>query len=280
MKVLSESVISSLLRDLSLPELKAYQTTLVNSLLEFKQDHSIIPPRIVTQTPVGATHLFMASTGETVGMKALTGSKAGFKGVTAIVDKYDGYPIGILNAATLTAFRTALCSTLGLVKTFPPESTTESLGDLICFGVGDQGLWHVRLALALYSGKFENVFIVNRSLDKAEKIIKDDFSVEFPNVKFQALAGEDSASIKKSFVNVSVAFTCVPSTKPTIVKSYIDSNVRDKVYIGAIGSYKPHMIEVDGDLTKEYILKNGGKVIVDSVEHCMDEAGEFLQTAS
>ncbi|ODV83730.1 hypothetical protein CANARDRAFT_9294 [[Candida] arabinofermentans NRRL YB-2248] len=276
MKILSDAMVSGLLKTMSSQDVQDYQNTLLRALLEYQNDHSLIPQRIVTTTPF-CTHLFMASTGSIVGMKAITGSPAGFKGITTILDKHEGFPIGIINGKTLTAFRTALCTSLSLIKTFPINSTEiKPSGDLICFGVGDQALWHIKLSLILYPGAFNKVFIINRSIEKADAFV-DELKPEFPGQKFVTVSGTDSDAVAASFKEACVIYSCVPTTEPTILNSYLDGNVAEKIFIGTIGSYKPHMIEIEGELIKAQCLNKGGKVIVDSMEHCLEEAGEFLQ---
>ncbi|GME88898.1 hypothetical protein B5S28_g3318 [[Candida] boidinii] len=277
MRILGDVTVKNYLKNLSFQDLKLYQNKLSQALIAYHYDHSLIPQRIVTTTKY-ATHLFMPSVGETVGFKALTGSKEGFKGITVILNKENGVPIGLVNASTLTAFRTALTSTLGLSKTFDDSIKIETPlnENLICFGVGQQGEWHIRLSLILYPKKFKKILIVNRSYENALKLInllKD----EFKDYEFEFIKSDDKSLIKSSFENASVIYSCIPSTEPTIYKEYIDNCKLSKIFIGTIGSYKPHMIEVEGKLMKELILNKGGKVIVDSVEHCLEEAGEFIQ---
>jgi ornithine cyclodeaminase len=44
-------------------------------------------------------------------------------------------------------------------------------------------------------------------------------------------------------------------------------------FISLIGSYKPHMCEVD----TETVLSGGGQVYVDSREACLEESGELIK---
>lgn len=282
MLVLKDQVITTIFKNLTRTQIASYQDTLIKGLLEYENDHSIIPPRIVTATPY-CTHLFMASTGTHVGMKAISSSKKGLLGITTILDKLTGYPLAVINGATLTAFRTALCSTLALTKCFPVNDNIsyDNSGEvLIVYGVGDQAVWHVRLTLILYPNRFKNVIIVNRTLSKAAALCQE-FTSEFENaesnsnVEFLPIGSDDKGLIDW-FVNATVVFSCVPTTSPTVLKKEIDK-CEKRVFIGAIGSYKPHMIEIEGELMKSLVLENGGKIIVDSSDHCLEEAGEFLQ---
>ncbi|CAI8509778.1 unnamed protein product [Pichia kudriavzevii] len=275
MLVVNESVITSLFANLTRAGVKQYQDTLLRALQEYEKHPEIIPPRIVTSTEQ-CVHLFMASTGTHVGMKAITGSKEGFKGITTILDKDNGYPLGIINGATLTAFRTALCNTLPLVKYYPLEHTYEN-ETLVVFGVGDQAVWHVRLSLILYPGRFSKVVVSNRTVSKAVKLCEL-FGHEYPNVEFLPYGlstGEDDDPLLKEFEKTTVVFTCIPTSKPTVTRKLVQ-NCKGHCFIGAIGSYKPHMTEIEGAVLHDLVLNKGGKIVVDSVEHCLHEAGELI----
>lgn len=276
MLILKESDITSYFTSFKRADVQDYQETLLAALREYEQDPSIIPPRIVETTKYGCTHLFMASTGTRVGMKAISGSKVGFKGITTILDRETGYPIGILNGATLTAFRTALCNSLPLVKYYPLERNYSN-EKLVVFGVGAQAIWHVRLALILYPGRFSDVIIANRTISKAESLCES-FRMEYPSVNFKSThlsTGNDSDPLLKEFKNTTVVFTCIPTSTPTVTKKLIDQ-CEGKCFIGAIGSYKPHMTEIESSVLKNLVLDKGGKIIVDSIEHCSQEAGELI----
>ena len=276
MLVLTEKVITSLLQNITQEDAVSYQHVLLAALAEYEKDPEIIPPRIVTTTPY-CTHLFMASTGTYVGMKAITGSREGFKGITTILDKHNGYPLGIINCATLTAFRTALCNSLSLVKFFPLDKEYSN-DKLIIFGVGDQAIWHARLALILYPNRFSKVLFVNRTVVKAERLCEEVFAKDYPTVKFKArgmTTEEEKGKLLDEFKDASVVFTCIPTSVPTVKKEYVDQ-CEGRCFIGAIGSYKPHMTEIDGEILKESVIAQGGKIVVDSVDHCLHEAGELI----
>ena len=79
------------------------------------------------------------------------------------MDEITGQLKAVLNANNLTAFRTALASSLGLTKLIAP-SNANILPELSAFGVGLQAYWHIKLALLLYEGKIKEVNILNRTL--------------------------------------------------------------------------------------------------------------------
>ena len=80
------------------------------------------------------------------------------KGTVTMMDTH-GNPIGILNAEELTAFRTALASTILFQK-------REHVHTITVFGAGRQAFWHIRLALLFKPDQIKHVNIINRSLDR------------------------------------------------------------------------------------------------------------------
>ena len=101
----------------------------------------------------------------------------GFQGCVLIMDEITGQLKAVINANNLTAFRTALASSLGLTKLIAP-SNANILPELSAFGVGLQAYWHIKLALLLYEGKIKEVNILNRTLKNAETLA-DRLSKEF-----------------------------------------------------------------------------------------------------
>lgn len=96
--------------------------------------------------------------------------------------------------------------------------------------------------------------------------------------------------LKKTIRSASVIFCTTPSTEPLFPPKYLTSKEGRKKgrYIAAIGSYAPHMIELHTDIIKQAVAPNpkhphhklakqGGAIVVDSVEACLKEAGELIQ---
>lgn len=275
MKLLGSKAIDSFLNDLTPDRIHDFQNVMLGALKQYKEDPSIIPPRTVSSKG-NTTHLFMPSLGSDVGMKLITGSPSGFKGATLIIDPIDGAPIGLIDGAIVTAFRTALCSTIPLVKVLPLDSKDEHSIPKKIFvnGVGAQAYWHIKLTLILYSNSINEVFICNRTLSKTEALCSS-LSQQYGQVKFTPVPADDSESIKNAYKEVSIVYGCVPTTSPGILKEYIDQSNK-KIYISVIGSYKPHMTEVDRKIVGN-ILESNRKIIVDSKEHAGHEAGELIQ---
>lgn len=74
--------------------------------------------------------------------------------------------MGILNAAEVTAFRTALGSMLLYVH-------RRRTGSVLVFGAGAQARWHIRLALLLRGEEIRHIAVVNRSRVRAEELVAE-----------------------------------------------------------------------------------------------------------
>ncbi|ANZ76121.1 BA75_02450T0 [Komagataella pastoris] len=268
MLVLREKDVQEVLKGLDPKEIKEFQVELASSLADYNKNPSLIPQRIVASTDA-AVHLFMPSLGKNIGLKALTGSSHGFKGIVTLLDGDDGTPIGILNASTLTAFRTALATTLALSKTFKTDDDIDRKA-LTVFGSGPQAFWHVKLALILYPS-VTTVIVVNRSQESGAKLVND-LKSEFQTVSYELHLLNEPEVYSKAVHRSSIIFGCIPSTEPAI--KFKDLSTTSKTFIGLIGSYKPHMKEVD-DETIDFLVSSNSKILIDSYEHTKHEAGEL-----
>ncbi|KAG7661971.1 uncharacterized protein J8A68_004471 [[Candida] subhashii] len=288
MKVITDTaVIEFLSKNLTKQSiLEKFQPALLSGLTSYAKDPDhIVPPRIAqpSNNPESdSTHIYMPCIApQEVGIKVISGGPGnnakglGFQGCVLIMDEITGQLEAVCNANTLTAFRTALASTLGLTKVIKPGST-EILPELTVFGVGLQGYWHVKLSLILYEGQISQVNILNRTLKNAE-ILAEKLGKEFPKVKFNSYSYQDESSgFIEHVQNSSIIFGCTPATSPVIKQSYLNQDARYPKFISLIGSYKPHMIELDLELCKD-LRKQGVSIIVDSKEHTLHEAGELIQ---
>jgi ornithine cyclodeaminase/alanine dehydrogenase-like protein (mu-crystallin family) len=215
------------------------------------------------------------------------------RGLLAILDKA-GTPRAFINAEEITAFRTALASTMLFKK-------RANVHDVTVFGAGKQAYWHIRLALLLRGSEIHHLNIINRSFDRAASLMKSLYSsvTEFPNSpelarpKIQILTpshNEHERLLKSIVRGSSVLFCTTPSCEPLFPAGYLTNTEGRKKgrYIAAIGSYKPHMVEIHPDILKQNVAPEhgrhhhkhaatGGAVVVDSVEACLKEAGEIIQ---
>lgn len=226
-----------------------------------------------------------------------SGSSTTPKGSITLLDK-SGAPRALINAEEITAFRTALASTL-LFK------NRTNVHDVTVFGAGKQAYWHIRLALLLRGSEMHHLNIVNRTFDTADKLIKSlyfneegrqQFSNEtetlfHPKISIITPGHKEYDRLLKTTVRgSSVIFCTTPSLAPLFPASILTNPEGRKKgrYIAAIGSYKPHMCEIHPDIIRQNVApqhghhhhrhaREGGAVIVDSVDACLKEAGEIIQ---
>ncbi|KAL4891669.1 hypothetical protein BDV59DRAFT_61950 [Aspergillus ambiguus] len=212
------------------------------------------------------------------------------QGSVTLLDE-ESLPFGLINAHELTPFRTALTSTMVFNK-------RKRVRTVVVFGAGKQAYWHIRLALVLRGSEIKRVFIVNRSFDRAAQLLRDIYAPENASwrgdVKFSAVSndfGEYSRVIHDALHKADAIFCCTPSITPLFPAHHLTSHEgRQKGrLISAIGSYKPHMTELDPDIIREEVtvqhshrhfhkhVKRSGVVVVDSLDAALKEAGEIIQ---
>lgn len=207
----------------------------------------------------------------------------------------DGKPFGFLNAEEVTAFRTALASSLLMIRRRKVKTIT-------VFGAGKQAYWHVRLALILSGTTIKRVHLINRDFnERATSLMKAFVSFDAATKRKEGWfdATFDLTSLKyveadrllRDYVRTADIIICTtPSTEPLFdhtVLTNTEGRKRARLII-AIGSYKPHMIEIPPEVVIQAIkihghghhfhkrAEEGGVVVVDTLD-CVKEAGELTQ---
>ncbi|GIZ45456.1 hypothetical protein CKM354_000862200 [Cercospora kikuchii] len=222
------------------------------------------------------------------------------KGSLTLLDNV-GNTVGLINAEEVTAFRTALASTMLLKK-------RHSVHDLTIFGAGKQAYWHARLALLLRGDEIHHMNIVTRNFDSARKCVMrlynpqpdDPNYINHIGTKYNSKtktsiltpSHTEYGRLLKEYVRASnVIFCTTPSTTPLFPGSYLTNPEGRKKgrYIACIGSYKSHMIELDPTILQYAVAphhehrhihkrqKEGGAILVDTVSGCLKNAGEVVQ---
>ncbi|TKA34156.1 hypothetical protein B0A50_00136 [Salinomyces thailandicus] len=232
---------------------------------------------------------------------------ATIKGSLTLLDA-QGNTTALINASELTAFRTALASTLLL-------QIRQSVHEITVFGAGKQAYWHTRLALLLRPKEIHHLNLVTRSFDSAQSCMlrlrnpfPDDDGGDANN-GFSPAPLDNSRTQKtiltpahieydrllKSYVRNSNAIFCTtPSSSPLFPGTHLTnpSGRKKGRYIACVGSYKPSMLELDPEVLRDAVAphgggghvhlqqrrqREGGAVVVDTVSGCLREAGEVIQ---
>ena len=201
-----------------------------------------------------------------------------------------GIPYAFLSATTLTAFRTALAATQLFLK-------RTRVHTIVIFGAGAQAYWHLRLALLARGSEIHHVRIINRTFATAGPLLRTiytsplwaDLRTSNPKLDFTVLTkefGEYPRLLKEYVRDADAIFCTVPSTEALFPGNYLTNpeGRRKGRYLSMIGSYQKHMCEVSPEVlraavdgTSSKAVRSGGAVVVDSLEACLQEAGEIIQ---
>lgn len=297
--VLSNLDVNELLQRLSSDDVADLAHALNQALVQSssQEDKQYQPRRSVMSRPGGQVSLFMPGTTQdlvgvkTVGILPSTGKAPALPMESPVPSLHSnltlcdatGRLIAVLNATELTAFRTALGSML-LYR------LRRDTGNVLVFGAGKQALWHIRLAVLIRGQDIRTVTIVNRSRERTQDLVRaltNDPKVEWPKHITLRAFDEETASLEAAVVAADVVFCTTPSTVPLFPGSFLMSeNARAKSrYVAAIGSYRTDMAELAPELLKEVVNASGvfagqvwnGKIVVDTTDGCLEEAGELVQ---
>jgi len=290
--VLSDADIQTLLHNISPSDVQNLASALNEALTEYSCNDEVPyqPHRAHVARPNGQVSLFMpATTPSSIGVKIVGVApcqapppgekpKPALRSVLTICDEL-GQAVGVLNAAELTAFRTAL----GSMLLYRYRKKTENI---VVFGAGKQAEWHIRLAILLKGDDIRKITVVNRSSARAKELLD---SLARSNVGEHIkmdLFDDKKDGLENLVTEADVMFCTTPSTSPLFPASYLtsDAGLAKSRYIAAIGSYRLDMQEIDPELLKNLSNPSGsfasqvyqGLITVDSIKGCMDEAGELV----
>ncbi|KAI9043510.1 uncharacterized protein KD926_003661 [Aspergillus affinis] len=190
------------------------------------------------------TTLFMpCSDTNNTGIKIITlPAKQGTAGVNLVFSP-TGQMLGLVGASQITAFRTALATMYLFVR-----------------------VSHIPK---------RRIKVRRKRLDELEKGVLSGLRPVNENVAFRLIAKEDTPDyegvLQEELGASDAIFCCTPSTEPLFSFSALKKSPKSR-FISLIGSYKPHMMEID----TETLLSGGGKVFVDTKEACLEESGELI----
>lgn len=279
MKLVNEAAVLDLLTQLNKSDCESFGELLHHGLIRSSREdearannpkapRTIFQPlRLNITTETRDTCLIMpASDSEMTSVKVLSAPHTG--NLTAVLSFFDmlGNPLGIISATTITAFRTALTVMILFTKYTGCKET------LVFFGAGRQTEWHIRLALKLHDPELiKEIVIVNRHKSRSEQLVRS-LQEEFKGVHFGSKVLNE---VNKSFMyGVNGIFLCTPSSDPLFPHEYLDSE--SCYFISLIGSYAPHMHEVETETLKSGMISKGSKIFVDNRDACLEESGELI----
>jgi ornithine cyclodeaminase len=219
---------------------------------------AVIPLRAVLPV-AGGTTLFMPGylrASGVLGLKVVSvmpGNPArdlpAVPGATLLLDDETGLPVALLDAAYLTALRTAAGSGLATDLLAPPDAHV-----LAVFGAGAQARQHIRAIRAVRP--IREVRIVSRREERSRALASELTGVD-------VRTGDDPGA---AVAGAQVVVTATNSASPVFPGAALDVGA----HVCAIGAYTPQTREVD----EEVVCR--ARIVVDTREGALSEAGDLL----
>jgi len=174
------------------------------------------------------------------------------QGIVLLMDAETGEILSIMDGEYLTALRTGAASGLA-TRCFARKNART----LAIFGCGAQGRTQLEAVVCVREIKKVLVFDTNKeAADRFMKEMEEKSGIEM-------VYSEDTASLKEA----DIICTATNSTSPLFKKE----ELKKGVHINAIGSFQPHMQELDPFLVRE------ARIFVDHAESCLKESGDFIK---
>lgn len=308
--VLSNTVVRSLLMDLTKDDLTRMKEALERALLDYSLGGKETcgaaryqPPRSVIRRPTERVSFFLPAVSDTVASIKLLGSSpvgasarkdatsaatsstqpTAPRGAVLMLDP-EGNGIAVVGAEELTGFRTSLAALLLFNR-------RQNVSNIVVFGAGKQAEWHIRLALLLRGAEVRTITIVNRSRKRAKALLDQLSQMTASscgsNVGFHLLdTSSESYELDLQLLlrEAHAVFCTTASTRPlfsaqSIIRNY--NSVCKGPYIAAIGSYQPIMLELPPGLVRHAAESHGSNndagIVVDSKKAALHEAGDIIQ---
>ena len=169
-----------------------------------------------------------------------------------------GFPSALVAATFLTARRTAAGSAAATQLL-----SSDNANVLTIFGAGMQAREHIQCILHVRP-TIKHVYVVNRTSDRAQHLIKD-MAHLFQQVQFHLVLQESKGMVENAVRSAHIICTTTNASSPL----FDGQLVTPGTHVNCIGSYQPHMQEIDETLVSR------AKIAVD-VETAMKEAGDLV----
>ncbi len=166
-----------------------------------------------------------------------------------------GTPIACLDGTALTYIKTATDSALG-----GKLLARNQISKMLMVGAGEMA-FHLITAHCQIHHTIKQVFIWNRTADKAQLITRGELKQRFPEVTFEVVE-----SIDEYLPQVDLVSSATASATPIIAGKYI----RPGTHIDLVGAFTPEMREADDDCLRRASL------FVDARETTINLIGELM----
>ncbi|MBY0123372.1 ornithine cyclodeaminase family protein [Bacillus sp. S/N-304-OC-R1] len=261
MLVLSEKEIRSLY------SMKDAIQDLEQALKHYIEGEILNPHRTVLEFPEkNASALYMPSAMKPIGRTAVkvvtifpnnpSIGKKTTQGVIILSDTSNGEHLACLNASYLTRLRTGAVS--GIATKYLAKESASSVAVIGCGGMAEEQLQAVLEVRAI-----RKILLYNRTKEKAHAFANKIAALS-PNYNGEIQIIENS---DEAVSQVEIVICSTRSETPV----FSGKALKPGTHINGVGSYLPHMQEVDLDT-----LLKASKIVADTVEGVKDEAGDFI----
>ncbi len=173
--------------------------------------------------------------------------------LATVIDPNTGQPTALINGEALTALRTGAGGGLAADLLARPDARVVTV-----FGSGVQA--RAQLEAVCVVRQVKEVRIVGRTPSSVEAFAEE--VAGWPNAPLVLAAG----SRKEAVEGADIIIAATTSEKPVFDGRHLSPGA----HITGVGSYAPHMQEVDEVTVKQ------AKIVVDSLQSCLAEAGDLI----
>ncbi len=171
--------------------------------------------------------------------------------VIMLIDGSDGRIRALLEGSLITALRTGAASGVASDLLSRKNSKTAAV-----FGAGIQGKTQLEAVCAVRAVKQAYIFDPHRA--SVEKYAEEMSAL----LQIDVIAAEDETVLR----NADIICTATSAVEPV----FKAQSVAPGTHINAIGSYKPHVREIPGEIAAK------SRIVMDHKASCMTEAGDLL----
>jgi ornithine cyclodeaminase/alanine dehydrogenase-like protein (mu-crystallin family) len=223
---------------------------------------SFVPLRYVSKLP--ANNLVMlckpafVENDQRASIKFLTQRESGFipgiptiQGIVIVIDSVTGEILSVMDGEYITALRTGAAS--GLATRCFARNDAQTLA---LFGCGTQG--RTQLEAVVCERDIKRILVFDKNMELARQFVGE---ME-KKLQIEMVVSTDTGDLKEA----DIICTATNATAPLFKRDEVKSGV----HINAIGSFQPHMQELDPFLIRD------ARLFLDYAEPCLKESGDLI----
>jgi ornithine cyclodeaminase/alanine dehydrogenase-like protein (mu-crystallin family) len=159
------------------------------------------------------------------------------------------------------------------IQSLPDVSSSAT--SLVLFGSGAQAKYHAQVLAATVPTLRKITIVARRETERLQTLVRElQQALDAKQSGYEVRSIVDtpeSEQVGAAVANADIICTMTSSTAPLF-----QSPVKSSCALVLIGSYKPHMREISSQVLAQ-AREGGRKVVVDSREACLKEAGELIE---